>query len=315
VEEQRQAVPSCARDLRLEFKEAGLLTFNSPQANLGAALARLQQANPSPEAEAAISHVRATTALVEKKSAASKSAAATSSWHSCSRSNWPTHSKIPTIQEEVNKPRVNAVPGVDLRANLDKNWCGHDARGYINQCHCEREERELQCRHDYDREYGPPGGVHRIMEREERERHDVENRQRALYLANYDHPEGLVANPDRQPRSHIMAAARDDDAAQVGDRGGDMAITAFPALVPRLRSVAYTDNFKPNIQKYDGRSDPNIWLSIYYVVIKAAGSNFDHMATYFPLVMGDAPSLWLNNLPAGSITSWAVLSQAFTSNF
>jgi hypothetical protein len=31
--------------------------------------------------------------------------------------------------------------------------------------------------------------------------------------------------------------------------------------------------------------------------------------------MGDAPSLWLNNLPTGSITSWADLSQAFTSNF
>jgi hypothetical protein len=39
------------------------------------------------------------------------------------------------------------------------------------------------------------------------------------------------------------------------------------------------------------------------------------MAAYFPLVMGDAPSLWLNNLPAGTITSWADLSQAFTSNF
>jgi hypothetical protein len=31
--------------------------------------------------------------------------------------------------------------------------------------------------------------------------------------------------------------------------------------------------------------------------------------------MGDAPSLWLNNPPVGSITSWADLSQAFTSNF
>jgi hypothetical protein len=39
------------------------------------------------------------------------------------------------------------------------------------------------------------------------------------------------------------------------------------------------------------------------------------MAAYFPLVMGDTPSLWLNNLPAGSIKSWANLSQAFTSNF
>jgi hypothetical protein len=94
-----------------------------------------------------------------------------------------------------------------------------------------------------------------------------------------------------------------------------MAITAFPALAPHLRSVAYPDNFKPNIQKYDSRSDPNIWLSTYYVAIKATGGNFDHMVAYFPLVMGDAPSVWLNNLLAGSVTSWDDLSHAFTSNF
>jgi hypothetical protein len=43
----------------------------------------------------------------------------------------------------------------------------------------------------------------------------------------------------------------------------------------------------------------------YYVAVKAAGGNFDHMAAYFLLVVGNAQSLWLNNLPAGSITSWA----------
>jgi hypothetical protein len=42
AEEQRQTVPPCAHDLRLEFEEAGLQMFDSPQANLGAALARLQ---------------------------------------------------------------------------------------------------------------------------------------------------------------------------------------------------------------------------------------------------------------------------------
>jgi hypothetical protein len=56
-------------------------------------------------------------------------------------------------------------------------------------------------------------------------------------------------------------------------------------------------------------------LSTYYIAIKAASDNFDHMAAYFSLVMGDTPSLWLNNLLAGSITSWVDLSQAFTSNF
>jgi hypothetical protein len=94
-----------------------------------------------------------------------------------------------------------------------------------------------------------------------------------------------------------------------------MALTAFLALAPCLWSVAYPDNFKPNIQKYDGRSDPNIWLLMYYVAVKVAGGSIDHMAAYFPLVMGDAPSLWLNNLPVGSITLWADLSHAFTSNF
>jgi hypothetical protein len=79
AEEQRQAAPPCAHDLRLEFEEVGLPTFNSPQAKLGAALARLQQDNPSPEVEAAMAHVGVATALVEEKSATSKSAASTSS--------------------------------------------------------------------------------------------------------------------------------------------------------------------------------------------------------------------------------------------
>jgi hypothetical protein len=44
-----------------------------------------------------------------------------------------------------------------------------------------------------------------------------------------------------------VAAAQDDVAVQVSDNGDDMVITAFPALAPHLRSVAYPDNFKPNI--------------------------------------------------------------------
>jgi hypothetical protein len=131
AEEQRQAVPPCARDLRLECEEAGLPTFNSPRANLGAALACLQQADPSPEAEVAMAYVRVATTLVEDKSAASKSAASTSSRHSRSRSNRPAHSRLPTIQEEVNQPRVKVAPAVDLHANLDKNRHDRDARGNI----------------------------------------------------------------------------------------------------------------------------------------------------------------------------------------
>jgi hypothetical protein len=79
AEEQRQAVPPCARDLRFRFEEAGLPTFNRPQANLGAVLARLQQANPSPEANIAMAYVRVAMTLVEERSTTSKSATSTSS--------------------------------------------------------------------------------------------------------------------------------------------------------------------------------------------------------------------------------------------
>jgi hypothetical protein len=115
-------------------------TFNSPQANLGAALAHLQQANPSPEVEAAMPHVRIATALVEEKSVTSKSVASTSSRHSRSRSNRPMHSRLPTIQEEVNQLGARVVPVVDLCANLDKNQRDHDPRGYIDQRYREHEE-------------------------------------------------------------------------------------------------------------------------------------------------------------------------------
>jgi hypothetical protein len=56
-------------------------------------MARLQQANPSPEAEAAMAYLRVATALVEEKSAASKSMTSSSSRHSRSRSNRPAHIK------------------------------------------------------------------------------------------------------------------------------------------------------------------------------------------------------------------------------
>jgi hypothetical protein len=85
------------------------------------------------------------------------------------------------------------------------------------------------------------------MEREERDRHDVENRRRAQYEADYGHLEGLVPNPDWQPRSKVMTPSLDDGAAQVGHNGDDMVITAFPTLAPCLRLVAYPDNFKPII--------------------------------------------------------------------
>jgi hypothetical protein len=71
----------------------------------------------------------------------------------------------------------------------------------------------------------------------------------------------------------------------------------------------------PAIEKYDGRSDPSIWLKMYNIATRAFEGNEDHMAGYFPLVMGKAPLLWLDNLPTECITSWTTLSHLFTTNY
>jgi hypothetical protein len=59
--------------------------------------------------------------------------------------------------------------------------------------------------------------------------------------------------------------------------------------------MRYPKDFKPAIGKYDGRSDPNIWLKMYIIIALDVGGNEDHMAGYFPLVMDKAPLLCQNN--------------------
>jgi hypothetical protein len=54
---------------------------------------------------------------------------------------------------------------------------------------------------------------------------------------------------------------------------------------------------------------------MYNITTRASGGNKDHMAGYFPLVMGKAPLLWLNNLPTECITSWVTFSRLFTTNY
>jgi hypothetical protein len=69
------------------------------------------------------------------------------------------------------------------------------------------------------------------------------------------------------------------------------AVNNFLAFSRRLRTIIYPKDFKPAIEKYNGRSDPSIWLKMYSIAARASGGNEDHMAGYFPLVMGKAPLL------------------------
>jgi hypothetical protein len=57
-----------------------------------------------------------------------------------------------------------------------------------------------------------------------------------------------------------------------------------------VRTIRYPKDFKPAIEKYDGRSDPSIWLKMYSIATRASGGNEDHMAGYFPHSCGSAIS-------------------------
>jgi hypothetical protein len=54
---------------------------------------------------------------------------------------------------------------------------------------------------------------------------------------------------------------------------------------------------------------------MYIMTTRMPGGNKDHMVAYFSLVMGKGPLLWLDNLPAECITSWATLLRLFTTNY
>jgi hypothetical protein len=63
------------------------------------------------------------------------------------------------------------------------------------------------------------------------------------------------------------------------------AVNNFPTFSRLLRTIRYPKDFKPAIEKYDGHSDPSIWLKMYSIAARASGGNEDHMAGYSFLVM------------------------------
>jgi hypothetical protein len=126
--------------------------------------------------------------------------------------------------------------------------------------------------------------------------------QELLRRAQYDQDNGLPDDLYVIPAAHTTSASTG-------------AVNDFPAFSRRLRTIRYPKDFKPAIEKYDSRSDPSIWLKMYRIAARASGGNEDHMDRYFPPLMGKAPLLWLDNLPAECITSWPTLSRLFATNY
>nr|CBG76437.1 OO_Ba0013J05-OO_Ba0033A15.24 [Oryza officinalis] len=65
-----------------------------------------------------------------------------------------------------------------------------------------------------------------------------------------------------------------------------------------LRQVDWPSGFKPTgIDKYDGKTDPESWLTVYTLAIHAAGGDSKAMANYLPIALADSARNWLTSLP------------------
>nr|AAP54912.2 retrotransposon protein, putative, Ty3-gypsy subclass [Oryza sativa Japonica Group] len=109
----------------------------------------------------------------------------------------------------------------------------------------------------------------------------------------------------RAARGHHHSPDRHDD-----DLDGVAAFT------DDLRRVDWPAGFKPTgIEKYDGTTNPESWLTIYGLAIRAAGGDSKAMANYLPVALADSARSWLHGLPRGTIGSWAELRDHFIANF
>ena len=88
------------------------------------------------------------------------------------------------------------------------------------------------------------------------------------------------------------------------------------AFTSDLRRVDWPAGFKPTgIEKYDGTTNPESWLTVYSLAIRAAGGDNKAMANYLPVAVADSAWSWLHGLSRGTIGSWAELHDHFIANF
>ena len=88
------------------------------------------------------------------------------------------------------------------------------------------------------------------------------------------------------------------------------------AFTPKLRSVAWPGKFKPNPPpRYDGTPNPEEFLQLYELSIKAANGDEKVMANWFPMALKEGARSWLLNLPLGSTSSSDDMRSRFIANF
>ena len=67
--------------------------------------------------------------------------------------------------------------------------------------------------------------------------------------------------------------------------------------------------------RYDGATDPMIFLLAYEEAVLGAGGDDRVMANWLPMALTGIPCAWLLHLPTASVTSWEELRDLFLARF
>jgi hypothetical protein len=85
-----------------------------------------------------------------------------------------------------------------------------------------------------------------------------------------------------------------------------------------IRTASFPQRFRQptSIVKYNGETDPRVWLNDYRLACQLGGATTDEVIIRnLPLHLADSARTWLEHLPASQIHNWDDLVCMFVGNF
>jgi hypothetical protein len=85
-----------------------------------------------------------------------------------------------------------------------------------------------------------------------------------------------------------------------------------------FRTASFPQSFRQPtpIDKYNGETDPRVWLNDYRLACQLGGATTDEVIIRnLPLHLADSARTWLEHLPASQIHNWDGLVRTFVGNF
>jgi hypothetical protein len=141
-------------------------------------------------------------------------------------------------------------------------------------------------------------------------RHTIEARRRAESVDNN--------NDYRSRHNDDRGRRRRHDSDDDRERSWSPNQPGPRAFGQSIRDAKFPSRFlaPTNIPRYDGDTNPSVWLEDYRLACHAGGATDDlFVIKNLPLYLGDSACMWLEHLPRDKIQDWTDLRRVFVGNF